>query len=113
MTPADLVQRQLDTYNVQDLEGFLACYADDVVIADFNGAISSQGLAALRKRYADMFAANPKNHARLVNRIVVGNVVVDHEDVRRSPDAAPFQVAAIYTIKDAKIARVDFARAPQ
>ena len=110
MSPADLVQRQLDTYNVQDLDGFLACYADDVVVADLNGAVSSTGLAALRKRYAEMFAANPKNHARLVNRIVVGNTVIDHEDVRRSPDAAPFQVAAIYTIRQAKISRVDFVK---
>jgi hypothetical protein len=111
MSPADLVQRQLDTYNVQDLDGFLACYADDVVVADLNGAVSSAGLPALRKRYAELFAANPKNHARLVNRIAVGNVVIDHEDVRRSPDAAAFQVAAIYTIKDAKICRVDFVKA--
>lgn len=111
MSPVELVQRQLDTYNVQDLDGFLACYADDVVVADLNGAVSSTGLAALRRRYAEMFAANPMNHARLVNRIAVGNTVIDHEDVRRSPDSVPFQVAAIYTIKDAKIARVDFVKA--
>jgi hypothetical protein len=111
MSPVDLAQAQLDAYNVQDLERFLSCYADDVVVADFNGAVTSTGIVALRKRYAEMFAANPQNHARLVNRIAVGNTVIDHEDVRRSPDATPFQVAAIYTIKDAKIARVDFAKA--
>jgi hypothetical protein len=111
MSPADLAQAQLDAYNVQDLDAFLACYADDVVVADLNGTISSTGIAALRRRYAEMFAANPTNHARLVNRIAVGNTVIDHEDVKRSPDAAPFQVAAIYTIKDAKIARVDFVKA--
>lgn len=111
MTPVELAQAQLDAYNVQDLERFLACYAEDVVVADFNGAVSSSGIASLRKRYAEMFAANPKNHARLVNRIAVGNTVIDHEDVRRSPDSAPFQVAAIYTIKDAKITRVDFVKA--
>ena len=111
MNPVELVQRQLDTYNVQDLDGFLACYADDIVIADLNGAVSSAGIAALRRRYAEMFAANPNNHARLVNRIAIGNTVIDHEDVKRSPDAAPFQAIAIYTIKDAKIARVDFVKA--
>jgi hypothetical protein len=111
MSPVELVQRQLDTYNAQDLDAFMACYADDVVVADFNGAVSSTGISALRKRYADMFAANPKNHARLVNRITIGNTVIDHEDVSRGPDAAAFQVAAIYTIKDAKIVRVDFVKA--
>jgi hypothetical protein len=111
MSPVNLVQQQLDTYNAQDLDGFLACYTDDVVVADLNGAVSSSGIAALRRRYAEMFAAYPNNHARLVNRIAVGNIVVDHEDVRRSPDAPLFQAIAIYTIKDAKIARVDFVKA--
>ena len=111
MSPIELAQAQLDAYNAQDLERFLACYAEDVVVTDFNGAVSSTGLVALRKRYAELFAAHPKNHARLVNRIVVGHTVIDHEDVRRSPDAAAFQVAAIYTIKDANIARVDFVKA--
>jgi hypothetical protein len=30
--------------------------------------------------------------------------------VRRSPDSEPFEVLAIYTIKDGKIARVDFVK---
>jgi hypothetical protein len=110
MSPVELAQAQLDAYNAQDLERFLACYADGVIVADLNGSVSSEGLPALRRRYAEMFAANPMNHARLVNRIALGNVVVDHEDVRRSPDAAPFQAIAIYTIRGAKIARVDFVK---
>ena len=32
MSAVDVVQRQLDTYNVQDLEAFLATYAPDCVI---------------------------------------------------------------------------------
>ena len=41
---------------------------------------------------------------------MVGNNVIDHERVKRSPDADPFEVAAIYTIADAKIVRVDFVK---
>ncbi|PEX02995.1 NTF2 enzyme family protein, partial [Priestia megaterium] len=43
-------------------------------------------------------------------RIVVGSNVIDHEHVDRGNGDAPFQVAAIYTFKGDKIARVDFAR---
>ena len=50
-------------------------------------------------------------YADLVNRIVIGNTVIDHERVFRSPDATPFEVAAIYTIRGGKIARVDFVKA--
>jgi hypothetical protein len=42
---------------------------------------------------------------------VLGDKVIDHEDVSRGPDGPRFQVAAIYSVRDGKIARVDFVRA--
>ncbi len=108
---ADLVQRQLDAYNAQDVDAMMACYADDAVLAGFNGAITHQGLAAVRQRHVDLFYQYPKNRARVVHRIDLGTTVIDHEDVERTPGGERFQVAAIYTLKDGKIARVDFARA--
>jgi uncharacterized protein (TIGR02246 family) len=108
---AELIQKQLDAYNNQNIEAFLACYAEDAVLAGMNGDVTHRGLAAIRKRHEDLFYEFPKNHARLVNRIDLGTTVIDHEQVERSPGGDRFEVAAIYTIKDGKIARVDFARA--
>ena len=108
---AELIQKQLDAYNNQNIEAFLACYAEDAVLAGMNGDVTHRGLAAIRKRHEDLFFEFPKNHARLVNRIDLGTTVIDHEQVERSPGGDRFEVAAIYTIKDGKIARVDFARA--
>ena len=108
---AELIQKQLDAYNNQNIEAFLACYAEDAVLAGLNGEVTHRGLAAIRKRHEDLFYEFPKNHARLVNRIDLGTTVIDHEQVERSPGGDKFEVAAIYTIKDGKIARVDFARA--
>lgn len=108
---AELVQRQLDAYNNQNLEVFLACYAEDAVLAGLNGAITHAGLEAVRKRHADLFFEFPKNHARLVNRIDLGSTVIDHEAVTRGPGGETFEVAAIYTLRGGKIARVDFVRA--
>lgn len=110
MTPIELAQGQLDAYNAQDLDAFMRFYADDCVVADLNGAVTNKGAAAIRERYAAMFAKFPENKAILVNRIVVGNTVVDHEDVVRAPGGERFQACAIYTIAGGKIARVDFAR---
>lgn len=106
-----LVQRQLDTYNARDLEAFLDCYADDCIIGDLNGAITQDGKAVIRERYTAMFAKFPENKALLVNRIALGNTVVDHEDVIRAPGGERFFAIAIYTIAGGKIARVDFAKA--
>lgn len=110
LAPADVVQAQLDAYNAQDLDAHCACFADDITVADLNGAVTIQGMAAYRAKYVQVFADFPQNQARLVNRISVGDTVIDHEDVSRGPDGPRFQVIAIYTLADGKIARVDFVK---
>ena len=110
MSPAEIAQGQLDAYNVQDLDRHCAFYADDVVVADLNGAVTRHGMAAYRATYAKLFADFPHNKAEVVSRIAVGDVVIDHERVTRTPGAEPFHVAAIYTLRGGKIARVDFVR---
>ncbi len=107
---AELVQRQLDAYNSQNIEAFIACYTDDAVLAGLNGAVTHSGIDAVRKRHTDLFYEFPKNHARLVHRIDLGATVIDHESVSRGPGGDSFDVAAIYTLRDGKIARVDFVR---
>lgn len=108
---SDLIQRQMDAYNAQDLEAFLACYADDAELATLNGSVNQKGIDAIRTRHEEMFAQFPQNKAKLVNRVDLGTTVIDHEAVERAPGGEQFEVAAIYTIRDGKIARVDFARA--
>jgi uncharacterized protein (TIGR02246 family) len=109
-TALALIQRQLDAYNAQDLDAYVGCYAPDVIVASLNGAITETGRDALRARYAKAFATFPENKARLVNRMVVGNTIIDHEDVSRGPGKEQFEIIAIYTVKDGLIARVDFAK---
>jgi hypothetical protein len=110
LSPGEVAQGQLDAYNAQDLDAFCRFYADDVVVADLNGAVTQKGLAGLRERYARMFVQHPQNRAELVNRIALGNVVADHEHVIRGPGGETFDIMAIYTIRGGKIARVDFAK---
>jgi len=105
------VQGQLDAYNAQDVDALCSFYADDVVVADLNKAPNLYGIAGYRSRHQGLFAQFPQNRAELVSRIVIGSTVIDHERVYRSPDADPFDVAAIYTFNGSKIARVDFVKA--
>jgi hypothetical protein len=105
-----VVAAQLAAYNVQDLDAHVAHFADDVVIADFNGAENLHGIADYRARYEGVFAQYPGNHAQLVNRLACANVVVDHERVSRVAGGPTFDVLAIYTLRDGKIARVDFVK---
>ncbi len=105
-----VVAAQLAAYNVQDLDAHVAQFADDVVVADLNGAENLHGIADYRARYVGVFTNFPQNHAELIGRLACANVVVDHERVSRVPGGETFDVLAIYTLRDGKIARVDFVK---
>ena len=110
LSPLDLVQAQLDAYNAQDLDAYCAFFADDIQVGDLNKPPHTSDIETYRKNYAGVFAKFPENKAELLNRIVVGPTVIDHEKVIRSPGGETFEVIAIYTLADGKIARVDFAK---
>ena len=110
ISPFDVVEGQFEAYNAQDLDAFCGFYDDRAEIADFNGAVTASGIAAVRARHAKLFADFPQNQAELRARIVLGSRIIDHERVSRTPGGDTFEVAAIYTIADAKIVRVDFVR---
>ncbi len=109
MTPELVVQAQLDAYNAQDLDAFMRVFAEDAVIATYNGAVETRGAAAIRERYADLWRRHPDNRADLIGRVCVGDVVIDHEDVRRS-ETERLVAVAIYTVREGRIIRVDFVR---
>jgi hypothetical protein len=109
VTPEALVQAQLDAYNARDLARFLGFYADDIRI--YRPATSPEptmsGIAALSEFYANNRFNLPGLHAELVNRIAIGNTVIDHERVS-GVKPEPFQVAAVYNVVDDKIRAVWF-----
>ena len=107
-SPADPVQRQLDAYNAHDLERFLAEYTDDIQV--FRPPASDPVLSG-KKAFGEHYAKNrfnlPNLHARLVNRIVSGNIVVDHEDITGLSEAG-LAAVAIYRVIDGRIQAVWF-----
>lgn len=81
MAAIDIVTRLGDAYNAHDLETYLACYADDVVVTSGNGDVLMEGLEAVRAEYAVMFDELPDAHAEVHHRIVRGSWVVDDAHV--------------------------------
>ncbi len=109
--PAGFAQRQLDAYNARDLARFVAEYTDDVqVFALPDPQPVTVGKAAFAAHYRDHRFNRPGLHATLVQRMVVGNKVIDHEVVQGVP-GAPLETAAIYEVTPAGISRVWFVRA--
>ena len=107
--PEALSQRQLNAYNVRNLEAFLAPYAEDVEIRDLDGKVVSKGREALRTRYGALFAQSPSLHCELRGRVTAGSWVVDEERVTGF-DPSVVHVLAMYEVVNGRIARVRFMK---
>ncbi len=105
-TAVQLVQQQLNAYNAHDLDAFLEPYADEVELYEFPAKLLSKGKEQMRKDYV-FITQTPKLYCRLQNRVVQGNMVIDHEEVWFG-GAKPVYAVAIYIIEKGKIAKVYF-----
>ena len=105
MTTADtIVQRQLDAYNARDIDALLATYAPDARQFEHPGKLLATGAAEMRERMAARFE-EPNLHARLLQRVVIGNIVIDHEEVTRTfaEGTGRVDMVVIYEVIDGKI----------
>jgi len=108
MNPEAPVQRQLEAYNTHDLERFVAEYAEDVQV--FRPPQAEPVLSG-KKAFAEHYAKNrfslPSLHAEVVNRMVVGNKVVDHERITGLHEGL-VEAIAVYEVADGRIRTVWF-----
>lgn len=103
----ELVQRQLDAYNARDLEAFAATYSQSIRIFRMPAAEPAiVGQEKLREAYRQRFAS-PGLHAEILNRIVLGNKVIDHERVRGIREQ-PIEAVAVYEVAGGLIDTVWF-----
>lgn len=81
MTSHESIQRQLDAYNAHDVDAFLACYADDVVVRHGDGRVLMTGRDAMRAVYERLFTEHPDVHVEVPTRLAAGDWIVDEEHV--------------------------------
>jgi hypothetical protein len=104
ITPEAVVQQQLDAYNARDIDALLAIYSHDAQLFEHPSILVASGSSALRERFSVRFK-EPNLHARLVNRMVMGNTVIDHEEVTRTFPEGPgkLEMIMIYEVQSGKI----------
>jgi len=105
-TPEDLVQRQLNGYNLRDIDAFLEPYADDVEIYNYPDQLITKGKTNMRIGYSQMFQTVPNLHCELKGRLIRGNIVIDQEYVQFGEKI--LEAIAIYHIENNKIKKVYF-----
>ena len=105
--PEAIVQAQLEAYNARSIDAFLATYTDDAQLFEHPAKLLASGLAQMRERYTARFK-EPNLHAVILKRIVMGNVVLDHERVTRTfPEGTgTADAVAIYEVQNGKINKV-------
>ncbi len=103
------VRQQLEAYNSHDIEAFMQWWAEDCQYYAFPATLLASGASEIRARHVERFKES-NLFGRLLSRITVGNVVVDHETVTRSFPEGPGEVdvICIYEIDGGKIAKAWF-----
>ena len=108
MNPEAVVQFQLDAYNARDLDRFLAAYSDEVrIFRPPDPAAFIVGKPALAEYYATQRFNLVDLNAVVLNRIVLGSRIIDHERISGVREPA-FEVAAVYEVADGLIRTVWF-----
>jgi hypothetical protein len=109
MTPEEAVSRQLECYNAHDLDGFCACYSEDVVLQNLHEPEPyARSKPELRELYRQRFS-NPSLKASIAKRIAQGKYVIDQEEVEGLGEKI-LHVVAIYEVADGLIKSVRFIR---
>ncbi len=108
MKPETPVQLQLEAYNAHDVERFAAQYTEDIQVFRPPAAEPVlSGKQAFKEHYARNRFSLPDLHATVVNRMVAGNKVVDHERIV-GLEPGEVQAIAVYEVEGEKINKVWF-----
>ena len=103
MNPESVVQRQLDAYNARDLKGFLAEYSEN--IRTYRPPAVEPAITG-KQAFGQFYATQRFNHvglyAELLNRMVLGRRIIDHERISGVREK-PFEVVVVYEVVDGLI----------
>ncbi|QCX02083.1 hypothetical protein FGM00_18910 [Aggregatimonas sangjinii] len=108
MTPEQVLQKQLETYNNRDIDGFMSVIDETITIHNFStGMITVDGYDACKAFYEKLFKNSPELHSTILNRTVFGNKVIDHERIiGRNGNDDVLELVLVYEVKDEKIIKI-------
>jgi hypothetical protein len=108
MSVVDVVQRQVEAYNARDLDRFVSTYSETIAIFRMP---STEPVISGKVQLAEFYRTQrfnlPGLRAQIVNRIVLGNKVIDQECIVGVRDT-PIEIAAVYEVTGELIERVWF-----
>lgn len=110
-----VVEQLIAAYNAKNIELFISLYAEDVEFYAFPNELMFKGKEKLIARYGIMFKKLKCIQSSPIKRIVLGNIVIDHElsetcsqDPKVVDKRAEFVTS--YQVENGKITKVLFFR---
>ncbi|SFD66910.1 nuclear transport factor 2 family protein [Pseudoalteromonas denitrificans] len=109
MNSVEIVQRQLEAYNKKDSEAWLSTYAKDAIQYSTEGQILASGHEQMKLNINVRFRETDL-YAKLINRMVCDDVVIDHELITRNfPEGkGSIEMLCIYHVVDGLITKGQF-----
>jgi len=106
-----IVQQQVEAYNTRDIDKFAQLHAENVELFTFSeNKPFAVGRADVKRIYGEVFENSPNLHTEIVNRMVMGNKVIDHEIVTGREGVQKLEIIAIYEINNGHISKAYFIR---
>lgn len=81
MTALEVVQSQVDAFNLRDAAAFAQHYGPDARLLSADGTVMIEGREAIEDFYRRLFAASPDLRVEIGSRITAGDWVIDEESV--------------------------------
>ncbi len=100
-----VVEGQLIAYNNRDIESFLKYYHNDIEMYTLSGDLILKGIESLRQRYVERFK-NEKLHCHIAKRMILGNKIIDYEEIEGMIEDGLHKVIVVYEIRDDRVARL-------
>jgi hypothetical protein len=105
--PELLLNNSVSAFNRADLNGFVSCFSDSVMVSNFPEQLMYSGIDELKKNYADYFSSQlVPTQVKVVNRIQLPNWIIDEEEVTK--DSGSNYQAVLYKIQRGQIEKMSF-----
>lgn len=106
MTPEQLIDLQLKHYNNHDIEALVATFSPTAQFYHFKENILwFEGHTQIRELYFKFFQTH-KPHVTILKRMVLGNHIIDEENVASHDNPNFIHAVAIYEVRDNLIQKV-------
>lgn len=100
-SPKIVVKKQNEAFNKGDLENFISCYSENVVVINYPNDTLYKGNSNLKTNYRKFFSKNNKSKVKVINRISNRNIVIEEQLI--TIDGKEHHQATLYEIKNGKI----------